>query len=166
MKKITLLIGLIVMFSCRQKDHTESKLGVVDFQVYGNALAQPHFEKGLLLLHSFEYEDSREEFLKAQVADPNMAMAYWGEAMTYNHSIWSDQDYESGFEVVQKINNLKELDQLSEVELELIEAIKILYKPKTPKVERDNAFMNYLKQLYEKQPNNNELAAFYSISLL
>ncbi len=166
MKKIALLIGFVVMFSCRQKDQTESKLGVVDFKVYGNELAQPHFEKGLLLLHSFEYEDSREEFLKAQAADPNMAMAYWGEAMTYNHSIWSDQDYESGFEVVQKINNLKELDQLSEVELELIEAIKILYKPKTPKIERDNDYMNYLKQLYEKQPNNNELAAFYSISLL
>lgn len=166
MKKIFLLIGLISILSCNQKSKTSNRLGIVDFEVFGNELAQSHFEKGLLLLHSFEYEDSREEFKKAQEADPEMAMAFWGEAMTYNHSIWSEQDYESGFEVVQKIDSMNHLDKLSPAELGLLEAIKILYKPKTPKNERDVAYMNYMKGLYENQPNNNELAAFYAISLL
>ena len=166
MKKIILVMGWLTILSCGQKDNKTSKLGTVEFEVYGNELAQSHFEKGLLLLHSFEYEDSREEFIKAQEADPEMAMAYWGEAMTYNHSIWSEQDYESGFAVVQKIDSMDHLDKLSPAELGLLEAIKILYKPKTPKNERDIAYKDYMKGLYEKQPNNNELAAFYAISLL
>ena len=58
------------------------------------------------------------------------------------------------------------MDNLSDTELGFIEAIKILYKPKTPKNERDVAYMKHMKSLYENQPNNNELAAFYAISLL
>ena len=27
-------------------------------------------------------------FVEAQKADPGFAMAYWGEAMTYNHAVW------------------------------------------------------------------------------
>jgi tetratricopeptide (TPR) repeat protein len=166
MKKIILLMGLITILSCNQKNKTSNRLGIVEFEVFGNELAQSHFEKGLLLLHSFEYDDSREEFIKAQEADPDMVMAFWGEAMTYNHSIWSEQDYENGYAVVEKINSLGNLDNLSDTELGFIEAIKILYKPKTPKNERDVAYMKHMKSLYENQPNNNELAAFYAISLL
>ena len=36
-------------------------------------------------MHSFEHDDAREAFVEAQKADPNFAMAYWGEAMTFNH---------------------------------------------------------------------------------
>ena len=43
-----------------------------------------------LLLHSFEYEDAKEAFQQAQKAAPDFAMAYWGEAMTYNHPLWSE----------------------------------------------------------------------------
>ena len=107
MKNIIFLMGLITILSCNQKNKTSNRLGIVEFEVFGNELAQSHFEKGLLLLHSFEYDDSREEFIKAQEADPEMVMAFWGEAMTYNHSIWSEQDYENGYAVVEKINAMR-----------------------------------------------------------
>jgi tetratricopeptide (TPR) repeat protein len=166
MKKLLLVTVLISMISCKQKDANTNGLGIVELQVYGNELAQPHFEKGLLLLHSFEYEDAREEFLKAQQIDSTMAMAYWGEAMTYNHSIWSEQDYDLGYSVVQKINELENLDKLSSTELGFLDAVKILYTPKTPKVKRDYDYMDYMKNFHKKQPDNNEIAAFYSLALL
>jgi len=166
MKKLMLAIGIITLMSCKQKEAKIDGLGIVEFQVFGNESAQPHFKKGLLLLHSFEYQDARDEFIKAQQLDPKMAMAYWGEAMTYNHSLWSEQDYEKGYEAVQKINVMQYSDQLSSIEQGLLEAVKILYKPKTSKVERDEAYKNYMEKLYEKEPNNNEVASFYSISLL
>ena len=28
----------------------------------------------------------------AWLADPKLAMAYWGEAMTYTHPVWQQQD--------------------------------------------------------------------------
>ena len=74
------LIGL-VLYSCQpktQESKVESHLGEIHFKVTGAAEAQPYFEKGLLLLHSFEYEDARAEFLKAQELDPDFAMAFLG----------------------------------------------------------------------------------------
>ena len=56
MKKI-LFLFLIVLFSCKQEKKQESYLGIVNIEVSGNDEAIPHFEKGLLLLHSFEYAD-------------------------------------------------------------------------------------------------------------
>src|SRR5512144_625145 len=69
-----------------------SGLGRTDFPASGSAAAMPHFLRGLLLLHSFEYADAADEFRAAQKADPGFAMAYWGEAMTYNHPLWMQRD--------------------------------------------------------------------------
>src|SRR4026207_117694 len=62
--------------------------GAIDCPTSGSAAAQPLFIKGVLLMHSFEYDDAREAFVEAQKADPAFAMAYWGEAMTFNHPVW------------------------------------------------------------------------------
>ena len=138
----------------------------MNFQVTGNQLAQDHFEKGLLLLHSFEYEDAREAFLEAQKADTNIAMAYWGEAMTYNHSLWGEQDYQAGFLAVEKVKLLQENHNYSDIEQGFFQAIDVLYTPKTPKVERDKAYKDFMKLLYESHPDNLEIAAFYAVALL
>jgi hypothetical protein len=42
--------------------------------------------------NSFEFEDAAVSFREAQQADPGFALAYWGEAMTYTHGIWNEQD--------------------------------------------------------------------------
>ncbi|WP_242118043.1 hypothetical protein [Aestuariivivens sediminicola] len=165
MRVYLLFILLIVFFSCKEKEQQSEHLGIVDFEVTGQNEAIPHFERGLLLLHSFEYTDAREAFIEAQKRDPNMAMAYWGEAMTYNHSLWREQDYQDGMNAVAKIEEI-DLSGLNSVEQDLLNAITVLYKPKTPKKERDKAYMEYMKSLYDKYPNQNEIAAFYSLSLL
>src|ERR1700740_3539905 len=67
-------------------------LGHVDFASSGAPEAQPAFLRGLLLLHSFEYLAARCEFQKAEELDPSFAMAVWGEALTYNHTLWNEQD--------------------------------------------------------------------------
>jgi tetratricopeptide (TPR) repeat protein len=159
---------LIVFFiACKEKEAKKmDALGIVEFKVTGNSEAKDHFEKGLLLLHSFEYEDAREAFLIAQKTDPTMSMAYWGEAMTYNHALWGEQDYDEGITAIEKINAFGKLDKATEIERRLIDAVKILYTPKTPKKERDEAYKEYMKSLHDTYPDNDELAAFYSISLL
>ncbi|HSJ13273.1 MAG TPA: hypothetical protein VK939_02585 [Longimicrobiales bacterium] len=67
-------------------------LGVVEFENSGAAAAQPMFLRGLALLHSFEYDQAAESFRAAQLADPGFAMAYWGEALTYSHPLWGQDD--------------------------------------------------------------------------
>src|SRR2546426_358436 len=57
-----------------------------------SADARLSYERGLAALHLFEYEDANEAFRQAQAIDPNFAMAYWGESMVYNQTLWRRED--------------------------------------------------------------------------
>src|SRR4051795_134652 len=70
----------------------QNEVGEVSFADSGSTAAQAPFLRGLALLHNFEYPDAAEQFRKAQAVDPDFAMAYWGEAMTYTHPVWMQQD--------------------------------------------------------------------------
>lgn len=147
---------------------TTPKLGEINLIVTGDENAVPHFEEGLLLLHSFEYQDAREAFLKAQEVDPDFAMAIWGEAMTYNHGLWREQDYDKGQAALKKLDSLnyREIkNNISPVEQDLIASLRVLYGQGT-KYERDQAYSSHLKKLYDKYPDNQEIAAFYALSVL
>ena len=165
MKKIIYLL-LIIFISCAQDKKQESYLGIVNIEVTGNKKAVPHFEKGLLLLHSFEYADSRDAFLTAQETDPNMLMSYWGEAMTYNHSLWSEQDYEKGTEALKKLEAIESEVNLTELEKDFIKGVHILYESDSSKIVRDQNYANFMSSLNKKYPDNHEVAAFYALSLL
>ena len=69
-----------------------SRLGTVAFANSGADAAQAPFLRGLALLHSFEYDEAAEAFRAAQAADPGFAMAFWGEAVTYSHLLWGEDD--------------------------------------------------------------------------
>jgi tetratricopeptide (TPR) repeat protein len=68
------------------------KLGAVAFANSGRPAAQESFLRGLALLHSFEYDEAAEGFRDAQQSDPAFAMAFWGEALTYSHLLWGEDD--------------------------------------------------------------------------
>jgi hypothetical protein len=76
--------------------HTDQKeahlhgLGSVEFKNSGNAASQPASQRGVALLHSFEYDDATEAFREAQKADASLAPAYWLEALTYSHVLWGE----------------------------------------------------------------------------
>ena len=78
-------------------------LGSTMFENSGAEEAQDMFSRGILLLHSFEYEDARDAFSEARRIDPDFAMAYWGEAMTHNHPIWMQQSTEKARDVLREL---------------------------------------------------------------
>jgi len=69
-----------------------AQYGEVSFANTGSDAAQPSFLRGLALLHDFEYPSAANAFREAQKIDPDFVMAYWGEAMTYTHPVWYQQD--------------------------------------------------------------------------
>lgn len=169
MKTIGAILSLLLIFSCSPKKTEEKyKLGELTFEVTGSEEAKAAFKKGHLLLHSFEYQDAAEAFREAQKIDPEFAMAYWGEAMTYNHSIWQEQDFEKGNATLQKLGKTSEErigKAKTDLEKEFIKAIEVLYGAGT-KATRDRAYADYMGGLYERFPENHEVASFYALALL
>ncbi len=177
MRHVLFLLSLL-LFACSEtpvekvivedSSESDSQLGEVHFKVTGAEAAQPAFERGLLLLHSFEYEDAREAFQEAQALDSTFAMAYWGEAMTHNHSLWQRQEQEKALEALAKLAPTPaERAALVQTDLErdFFAAIETLYGEGT-KYERDVAYKNKMEALAQKYPDQHEVAAFYAISLL
>ncbi|MCO6487261.1 MAG: tetratricopeptide repeat protein [Phaeodactylibacter sp.] len=169
-----LLLAIALLTLCcsgpkaEEEKTTASRLGEVHLEVTGAEDALPFFEKGLLLLHSFEYDDARAAFRQAQEKDPGFAMAYWGEAMTHNHGIWRRQDYEEARAVLEKLAPTAEgrLDKANTgLERDFLQAVEILYG-EGEKVERDKAYAAFMEKLYEKYPGNHEVASFYALSIL
>jgi tetratricopeptide (TPR) repeat protein len=170
---IFLIPGLLVLAGCNSNSTgsetaTTYQLGEIDLEVSGEPVALPYFEKGLLLLHSFEYEDARAEFQKAQEMDADFAMAYWGEAMTYNQPIWHRQQYTKGQAAMKRLGANQE-EQLAKAETPLekdfIRSLGVLYGD-GEKEDRDQAYADFMNNLYEAYPDNQEVAAFYALSLL
>jgi hypothetical protein len=153
---------------CKTKiNKSPDQLGETSFTPTGKASAQPAFKKGLLLLHSFEYVDAAEEFQNAKKIDPAFVMAYWGEAMTYNHPLWQEQDYKKGNEILLQLAATPEeriAKAKTALEKDFIGGINILYG-KGNKAERDSTYAAYMGALYKKYPGNDEVASFYSLAL-
>jgi tetratricopeptide (TPR) repeat protein len=139
-------------------------LGVLDFPNSGAAEAQDAFSRGVMLLHSFEFDDAHSAFLEAQEIDPGFAMAIWGEAMTFNHPLWAQQDRDSALEALAKLGPRGSL-QVTEHEQRYLDAVGILYGEGS-KQERDIAYMDAMRKLHEDYPDDLEAASFYGLSIL
>jgi len=55
----------------------DEKLGTVSFATSCAPAVQSQFERGVALLHSFEYEVADAQFEEVAKKDPRCAMAYW-----------------------------------------------------------------------------------------
>ncbi|HEU5131676.1 MAG TPA: hypothetical protein VFT26_06215, partial [Pyrinomonadaceae bacterium] len=154
---VALILGLVLSVKAQ-----ESKLGRVEFPTSGSKEAQAAFLRGLAALHSFWYEEALEAFRESTKVDPDFAMGYWGEAMTYNHPLWSEQDIAGARQVLAK---LKETPKLTERERAYIAAVRLLYG-EGDKPARDAAYSAEMQKIYLAYPDDLDAAAFYSLSLL
>ena len=172
MKNLIHILFIVVLFvQCGDKQaisHQDINLGEIEFKVSSSEEAAPYFHEGLLLLHSFEFEDAADKFVKAQQIDSNFVMAYWGEAMTFNHPLWKERYSEEGTAALKKLADTKK-DRLTmaktPLEFDLLEGVEILYT-NGDKKELDIAYKNHMEKLYKKYPEHHEVAAFYALSLL
>ncbi len=143
-------------------------LGRVDFPNSGAPAAQEAFLHGVLLLHSFEFEDAAEAFRDAEGIDPGFALAYWGEAMTYNHPLWAQQDRTAALAALARLAPTPEgrlAKAPTEREKDFLRAVEVLYG-EGPKGERDVAYMKFMDRLRAKYPDDLEVAAFDAVAIL
>ncbi|HSR41401.1 MAG TPA: tetratricopeptide repeat protein, partial [Longimicrobiales bacterium] len=160
-------------------------LGTVEFPNSGAEAAQDPFVRGVLLLHSFEYEEAAAAFREAQERDPGFALAYWGEAMTYNHPIWMEQDRAAALDALDRLAPSPEArlaEASGEGEKDWLRAVHVLYGvgeearelgvgpgadgSPAPKEARDDAYRDFMARMHEKHRGDDEWATFYALSIL
>src|SRR5437867_5662781 len=145
-----------------------SRLGTIDFPTSGAPEAQPQFVRGVLLLHSFEYRDAAQAFREAQRLDPGFALAYWGEALTYTHPIWDEQDVSAARAALQRLGPTpaaRRAKAPTPREQAYLETVEILYGDGS-KTKRDTAYSLALERLVASFPADREAQVFYALSLL
>ncbi|MFN2100127.1 hypothetical protein [Altererythrobacter sp. MF3-039] len=133
-----------------------------------NEVAQEHFHTGLALLHNFEYGRAAAAFRLAQEADPDFVMAYWGEAMTYNHPLWEFRDVERARDALAKLALTPEARSAkvrNSRERLWLDAVETLYSD-GPKEERDHAYLAKMRAMLEADPDDIDARAFTGLAVL
>jgi len=166
--QVSLLMIACLLTALAAAPSPQNGAGEVAFENSGASAAQPAFLRGVALLHNFEYERAATQFRQAEATDPNFAMAYWGEAMTFNHPVWMQQDRAAALAVLAKLGPTPEARLAkapTEREKDYLRAVEILYGDGT-KEQRDFRYADAMSQLHEKYPDDVDGAAFYALALL
>ncbi len=155
-------------------DSPKHLLGKIDFPNSGAPEAQADFTEGVLYMHNFEYAEAGAAFKRAQAIDPNFALAYWGEAMTFHQSLWGRQSTSSARDVLSRLGKTSESRAAKAPtprEKDYIAAVEILFgmteqSRELPKHDRDVQYRDFMRQMHEKYPDDHEALAFYGLSIL
>jgi tetratricopeptide (TPR) repeat protein len=143
-------------------------MGVVSFANSGAPVAQKDFLTGLALLHNFQYPQAAAAFRSAQAVDRDFAMAYWGEAMAYNHPVWAQQDLEGARAVLARLGPTPEARAVKAAtprEKSYLHSIEVLYGEGT-KFDRDKRYALALEKLHAEYPEDVDATCFYALALL
>jgi len=161
---LVLAAGIAVCAAARAQNDS----GTVAFANSGAKGAQSAFLHGLAQLHNFEYEDAVADFRRAEEIDPRFAMAYWGEAMTYNHPVWNEWDGKAAREVLERLGASPE-DRLAKAptprEKDYLSAVEILLG-EGQKKDRDLRYAEAMGRISRSYPDDVDAAAFYALALL
>lgn len=162
------LVSLVAISVVRAE--TIPGLGTANFPTSTHsAVAAREFMRGLLLLHLFEYGDAASSFVAAEKADPGFAMAYWGEAMTFNHPVWNELDAQAGQAALAKFGPTPaaRAERIADPrERAWFGAVEILYSSHGSKAERDARYAEAMQQLMGADPKDDEAQLFFALALL
>ena len=137
--------------------------------------AQRYFDQGLIIDFGFNHAESARSFRAAQNLDPGCAMCYWGEALALGPNInvtsnglvvMADDDRRRAYAAIQKAMTLK--DKVSQKERDFIDALATRYNgdPSTAREPLDVAYMNAMRILHQKYPEDDDAASLFAESIM
>jgi hypothetical protein len=146
--------------------HEGETLGGVHFPISCAPAVQADFERAVLLLHSFWYEEAVKAFTAITTNDPSCAMGYWGIAMSLYHPLWAPPDpatLQKGAAALGKTRGLaatpREKDYIAAIETYYRDSDKLDHRA------RALAYEKAMAQLHDRYPDDREAAVFYALAL-
>ncbi len=165
---IGLFVFLLVLRAPCLSAAPPDQLGKVNFPTTCSANVQPTIEKGVALLHSFQYKESEQTFSEAATRDTQCAMAYWGKAMALVHQLWDFPQDETLKEGHKDIEQAKKIHSVNAREKGFIAAAAAFFqkKSKMSHADRTKAYSSALERFYAENPGDSEIGSFYALSLV
>jgi hypothetical protein len=145
------------------------KLGTVHFVTSCNSSAQKQFDRGVALLHSFQFSRAIDGFNSTLKADSSCAIAYWGIAL----SQWSNP-FAAGLKSASQMQDGRqaaergqEIAAKTDRERAYLTAVSKLYADfeKTPQQVRLLAYRDAMAAVAAQYPQDHEAAIFYALAL-
>lgn len=184
MKKICLL-GLVVLLcsfvgvALAHENHPKEQasgsaniygdqLGTVILPFSCNEKASKSAERGLALLHHMTYVGARAAFAEVVETDPDSAIGYWGQSMSYIHPLWSDPPDEAEFARGKELALEAAKRASNEQERAYIATLESYYAQERNISEKVNlaAYAEAWRKVYEQFPKDIEAASFYALANL
>jgi tetratricopeptide (TPR) repeat protein len=174
LKSFAFMLGLGVAATAAAQDHdhgssASEQLGTVTFETSCSAAAQPQFNRGVALLHSFEFGRAIEAFTATLETDPSCAIAEWGIAL----SDWSNPfgvglraagPLKLGREAVERA---RKVGAKTERERAYIDAVSQLYD-RTDTIDQRTRLVAYrdgMAKIASVYPADSEASIFYALSI-
>lgn len=146
----------------------QERLGKVNFSNSCSAEAQPLIEKGVALLHSFQYQEAQQTFEELEKRDAKCATAHWGKAMTLYYQLWEFPDDKKLKEGHSEMEQAQKLHPTDPKERGFIAAGAAFYqkKSKIGHAKHIEAYSSALEKLHSQFLDDVEVSAFYALSLV
>jgi tetratricopeptide (TPR) repeat protein len=126
------------------------------------------FERGLAALHNFEYEEANAAFLEAQRLDAGLALAYWGEALSYHQTLWGQEDVAAGRRALGRLDAAaaaRAALAASARTRALVEAAQRLFAEGDRSARRAE-YKDAMAALYAAHADDPDVASLYALALL
>ncbi|MGH9933208.1 MAG: tetratricopeptide repeat protein [Pyrinomonadaceae bacterium] len=145
------------------------KLGDHKFPVSTkNAQAQLFMNQGLNLSYAFNHAEAGRAYREAERLDPNLAIAFWGEALALGPNINAPMDPTAepkALEAIQKAMPLKA--KATPREQALIDALKYRYTGKAEERRaNDVAYADSMRKVHLQFPDDDDISMLYVESVM
>ena len=162
-----LCFGAVALGQTHHMD-VPAPLGHVPFSNSCASQVQADMSQGLSLLYSFWYDEARKRFSAVLERDPQCAMAYWGEAMSYYQPVETLPEGQQLLDGQRAIAAAANATTKTSREASLISALAIIFDTNTrPKSSvRAEAYSAALEELHGQYSSDHVVSVLYALSLL
>lgn len=163
---LALAVPLAAQLPEQHGGHAE-QLGRVRFTTSCRSIAQRGVEHGVAYLHSFWYEKATEAFTAAAAADSSCAMAFWGQAMSLLHPLWTPPSAADAQAALRAIDRGLARAKTAR-ERDYLDAIRAYYADydRTDPTARLVRYATAMDSVRRHSPSDREAAIFYALALI
>ena len=130
--------------------------------------AQAQFQRALGSLHDFEYEEATEGFKQAQRLDPDFALAYWGEVLSYYQTLWRQENLPAARQALARLGpspGARAAKAATRRDAGLLSAVDELFGDGDAP-SRHRLYADAMGRLYGEYPDDPDVASLYALALL